>query len=755
MGKPGAAALASQLGNGQPDIEQQVACEALGRMPYFQAAVKHLKSLTTRLQDQGNTRRAAAEAICRLTSLAAEEALDLCPDLPHQLVWALRDPEAPVRAAASTALAHLGKAGVEAFVEVLEHAMPSKDDEGSLRALETAAALHGLRYCSDELCCPAVDLILRRLDDPSKRVQLAAEATLRSLGPLCADLIAEKLKAEDPEERELLVVALGCVGSPNALPYTNMLVALLDPKTEGSSKVQIAAAEALSKCGPQTGHAAAVALAEFLSKAGEEEAKTAAKQALISLKEAAIEVLPGLLGHQHPIIKCAAFDILESLGDGSGVVKEITACASDRDAKVRQRAVQALLLLKDPTVPLRLLPNLMEDIDRGVANLAISIIGKMGKSASSLAALVSKQLKSAETDQRRAASWTLGQLGELPSSTMKVIITQLRNEKNDDIRSLLIQAIGAQGPGAGSFVSSLGPEFKEASPPVRQALLEAFGNIGTAAGEMAPAMVAFALAEKESLPQVIQALGCMGEAAAFALSARLEDPNASIRVFALEALQLLAELPSTQEAVSAVMRALQDTAPEVQGAACVTAAMLAIEQVKQESEIPQAEVEEQEDKLYQLKVESGLARRRGKDQASVVAQKLSQLLSESSSLEVQGGALHGLWKLGGNFTAPYAEVIAGMASSSSASLRKTVFLTLGDFAEHAVPFVELMVSHLGVEGHGQEVDLEVQLAVAQAFTTMGMLGVEAAPFLGCLMMPAIQRRFPRRSKWHLAPLHRP
>ena len=34
----------------------------------------------------------------------------------------------------------------------------------------------------------------------------------------------------------------------------------------------------------------------------------------------------------------------------------------------------------------------------------------------------------------------------------------------------------------------------------------------------------------------------------------------------------------------------------------------------------------QEDKLYQLKVESGLARRRGKDQASLVAQKLSDLL---------------------------------------------------------------------------------------------------------------------------------
>ena len=74
-----AAALASQLGNGQPDVEQQVrslphhrpelncsvqlqwlcfecfgfqvACEALGRMPNFQAAVQHLRSLTSRLQE--------------------------------------------------------------------------------------------------------------------------------------------------------------------------------------------------------------------------------------------------------------------------------------------------------------------------------------------------------------------------------------------------------------------------------------------------------------------------------------------------------------------------------------------------------------------------------------------------------------------------------------------------------------------------------------------------------------------------------
>ena len=357
--------------------------------------------------------------------------------------------QASVRAAAATALAHLGEAGVGAFAEVLEQKMPSKDEEGSSRALETAAALYGFTHCSDELCCSKVDLILQRLDDPCKRVQLAAANTLKSLGPLCADSIAQKLKVEDPEERELFVIALGCIGSPNALPYTNMLVALLDSKNETSASVQVAAAEALAKCGPETGHAAAVALAELLSREGEDGQRkvAAAKNALISLKEVAAEVLPGLLSHKNPDVKCATFDILTSLGDGSGVLKELAACTSDANEKVRQQAVQALLLLKDPSVPLQILPRMMDDSDPTVAKLAISTIGKIGPRAVSLASVVAKQLKSTETDQRRAAACALGQLGELPSSTLKAIITQLRSEKNDEVKSALIQAIGSQGRG--------------------------------------------------------------------------------------------------------------------------------------------------------------------------------------------------------------------------------------------------------------------------------------------------------------------
>ena len=327
---------------------------------------------------------------------------------------------------------------------------PDRDE--SVRAVETAAALHGFKQCSDELCCTEVDLIVRRLDDPCESVEQAAGMALRSFGPLSADSIAQKLKAEDPHERRLLVTALGFVGPPHALPYSNMLVALLDSKNEASSQVRVAAAEALSKCGPETGKAAAAALADFLSRAPEgaegqrEQEIAAGKQALVSLREVAVQTLPALLRHKHPDVKCAALDILESLGDGSEVGREIAACTSDASDVVRERAVQALLLLKDPTMPNQVLPKLLDDPNVDVSKLALSIIGKMGPDASAQAVAVSKQLKSEHMEQRRTAAWALGQLGAMPNSVLKAIVAQLKIEKIDEIRALLLTAMGSQGP---------------------------------------------------------------------------------------------------------------------------------------------------------------------------------------------------------------------------------------------------------------------------------------------------------------------
>ncbi|CAE7319955.1 unnamed protein product [Symbiodinium necroappetens] len=87
LGAPGAAALAKELGEERSELEQQVVCEALGRMPNWQAAVAHMPALMARLQDSAvNTRRAAAEAVCRLTFIGPKEVPEISlPRISMQL----------------------------------------------------------------------------------------------------------------------------------------------------------------------------------------------------------------------------------------------------------------------------------------------------------------------------------------------------------------------------------------------------------------------------------------------------------------------------------------------------------------------------------------------------------------------------------------------------------------------------------------------------------------------------------------------
>ena len=360
-----------------------------------------------------------------------------------------------MRSAAAAALGYLGEHGVEALAGVLEQSMPSSDPDGerSSRALQTAAALHGLTLSSDELCSSKIDLIVHRMDDPCKSVQQAAGTTLGNLGALSADAIAQKLSIEDPHERELLVTAMGHMGL-HALPYTNMLVALLDSKTESVSQVRVAAAKALAKCGPETGKATAVALADFMATseaAGSQREKeiSAGKDALIAFgREIAVPTLPGLLRHKQPDVKLAALEIRQSLGqsaDDPEVVRQLAACASDTNDQVRQQTVQTLLLMEDPMMANQVLPKLLEDQNVLVAKSAISIIGKMGLKAAEQALAVSKQLKTVDTDHRRSAAWAMGQLGLVPTGALKAMAAQLKVEKIEEIRSLLIKAIGKQG----------------------------------------------------------------------------------------------------------------------------------------------------------------------------------------------------------------------------------------------------------------------------------------------------------------------
>jgi len=651
LGAPGAAALAKELGEERSELEQQVVCEALGRMPNWQAAVAHVPALMARLQDSAvNTRRAAAEAVCRLTFIGPKEALDACPGLQHQLVGCLKDREALVRAAAATAEAHTASAGgADVLGSLLKEDIPDSDeDETSVRSLRIAAALHGLSQCPDEFVSPWIHLVVHRLDDPSPSVQHAAKVALGCLGSSCADSIAEGLSTEDPSLRSGLAGALGYVGCPNALPFTNLLAKLLDRTVETHAEVRIAAAEALCRLGPQAGKSAASALTDYLllceGETGSREMQ-AAQKALVGLQDVTHELLPRILGDPRPEMKCAALEICEALGSvGAELVDGIVESASCPDDLVRQRTVQALSVVSDAAISDKVLPKLLQDPSLLVSKMAVAMAGKLGPAAATHAMAVARHLTSFDPDLRRTAAQSLGQIGQLPKSVAKDIASTFKSEKREEVRRLLIQALAAQGAAASPFGQLFHTNLKDSSVTMRRACIHALGCIGEGAADHAPTVVSLALTdEDESVRQEgVQALGQLGRPGIFALAARLEDPNAASRRSVLEALQVLCKLPVTQEAGPAVMRALKDSTAEVRGAACMTLALLAAEQVAQESSDGQAaDKAEEEDKLYQLKVESGLVRRKGTDQAMLVANKLAGLLEEDDSPEVQAGCLHG------------------------------------------------------------------------------------------------------------------
>ncbi|CAE7215501.1 unnamed protein product [Symbiodinium microadriaticum] len=646
--------------------------------------------------------------------------------------------KALVRAAAATAEAHTASSGgADVLGSLLKEDIPASDeDETSARSLRIAAALHGLSQCPDEFVSPWIHLVVRRLDDPSPNVQHAAKVALGCVGSSCADSIAEGLSTEDPLLRAGLARALGYVGCPNALPYTNMLAKLLDRTVETHAEVRIAAAEALRTLGAEAGKSAASALTDYLllceGETGSREME-AAQKALVGLQDVTHELLPRILGDPRPEMKCAALEICEALGSvGAELVDGIVESASCPDDLVRQRTVQALSVVSDAVISNKALPKLLQDPSLLVSKMAVAMAGKLGASAATHAMAVARHLTSFDPDLRRTAAQSLGQLGQLPKSVAKDIASTFKSEKREEVRRLLIQALAAQGAAASPFGQLFHTNLKDPSVPMRAACIHALGCIGEGAADHAPTVVSLALAdEDESVRQEgVQALGQLGRPGIFALAARLEDPNAANRRSVLEALQVLCKLPVTQEAGPAVMRALKDSTPEVRGAACMTLALLAAEQVAQESADGQpAEKAEEEDKLYQLKVESGLVRRRGTDQAMLVANKLAGLLEEDDSPEVQAGCLHGLRAVGPNFAGPHAQALAGFAGASSPDFRQTVLLTLGGLQEAAVPFVDLLVSHLGVEGKGSEEDVEVQTAAATALAELGLLAVSAAPLL--------------------------
>ncbi len=276
------------------------------------------------------------------------------PSAVEPLLAAVGDPDGLVRAAVANALGQLGDARVVGQLAVL-----LKDRDPNVRA----AAAGALGVVGDQR---AVEPLVRMAGDPHWEVRAAVlEALGRLRDPRASDALATGLRDADREVRERAAEALGRLGDSRAIGP--LLTAALDAE----STVRQASLRALQRLNP------------FWYQSAEARDN--------------IEVVRACARQRDYGIQLTAMDILRRMGETptpaagvaqrpteTGVVRRRTGrdvlvdLLADRQAELRQAAVEGLARLREPSLA-ELLGPLRDDPDpsvrlvaRGVSRLASS-----------------------------------------------------------------------------------------------------------------------------------------------------------------------------------------------------------------------------------------------------------------------------------------------------------------------------------------------------------------------------------------------
>jgi HEAT repeat protein len=161
----------------------------------------------------------------------------------------------------------------------------------------------------------------------------------------------------------------------------------------------------------------------------------------------------------------------------------------------------------------------------------------LGAAAVAPAAEVSdltRQLKSPDADQRRAAAKSLFEMGDEARDAVPDLVQALK-DKDLFVRRFAAQSLGEIGPDAKSAVKPLAEALGDPKKEVAQAAATALGKIGAA--EPLAALAADAKKDPTARRKAIEALGAMksdARSAVSALTKALKDRD--VRVEAAEAL---------------------------------------------------------------------------------------------------------------------------------------------------------------------------------------------------------------------------
>lgn len=497
-------------------------------------------------------RRCAAWDIQSILNPGEEDAVE-------PLRAALTDPEEQVRWGAATSLGRLRAAARPAIPELI--ALMHDPFPNVRRA--AANTLDGMHVETPEM----LGALIAALDDEDESVRHAAAeglANWTNLFPEHAAAVLRRASDPDPVIRRGAVRLMG-----RAKEATPELVAFLRTtlRESDSDDIRDGAAAGLGRLKVDTPEVIAELFA-YLDASGTE----AAAEALASLGDV---TLPGLEERllSRPELRPAiatALDRRDKHNLGAVPILGLMACLSDERDEVRRRAVDVLAWVKplpaDVVAALRTAAIRSDPLACGTAVFAL-------RNAASDKQLILSYLIEAFADpdasMRHNAMMALDGL-DIPLADKLPLAGAALRDAAENVRSTAAQVIAKAGPAAGPLIQDLIGLLGDANHTARAQAAAALGAIGPAAAAAVPALERL-LGDPEHWPRssAAGALGNIGAAAAGAVPviARLvrEDPDASVRAVAAEALQTLGATETAADAVDDLRRLLHDPDGEVRG----------------------------------------------------------------------------------------------------------------------------------------------------------------------------------------------
>lgn len=415
----------------------------------------------------------------------------------------LDDENPSVRVAALHALTEYG----DSAIPVLSKALASEDTrywaalalgelgpkaKGAVESLVSALADKNPHVRSEVLialarigpdAAAAVPAITPLLEDPDVSVQHAAEFALGSMGPAAAgaiDALRKKHDSKDELERCICCWALARIEPENKAAREHAIRMLVEAAKKKNPRVQSAAVQGLMdlQAPPEE---IVPALADVIAE-GEEPAVSEALGALLSLGEAATSVLDEAL--ERPEARGRAAVLITYLGSKArATVPALASALADKNPEVRREVLFALAAIGADAAPaVDTIQKSLDDPEPGNRAVAAYALGRIGPAARAALPKLQEELTSAESLVRVACAYALvhvapGNQGTLRAA-LPVLVRGLQNP-NAAARRGAAEGLAQVGkPARRAAEGALRAATHDPDASVRMAALEALEKMG-------------------------------------------------------------------------------------------------------------------------------------------------------------------------------------------------------------------------------------------------------------------------------------